>query len=62
LTLLDASEAIKADPTFAKAYYRRACAYIALSHFDDAIKDLKRAVKMCPTDKEARTKLEMAKQ
>jgi serine/threonine-protein phosphatase 5 len=61
LTLLDATEAIKADPTFTKAYYRRGSAYIALSHFDDAIKDLKKAVKMCPSDKEAKLKLELAK-
>jgi len=30
LTLLDASEAIKADPTFFKAYFRRGSAYVIL--------------------------------
>lgn len=35
---------------------------MALSKFDDAIKDFKRVVKMCPSDKDAKSKLELAKQ
>ena len=62
LTLLNATEAIKTDPEYAKSYYRRGSAYIALSHFDEAIKDFKKVVKMCPSDKDAKAKLDLAKQ
>lgn len=58
---MNASEAIKADPSYAKAFYRWGSAYIALSKFEEAIKDFRRVVKMCPSDKDAKAKLDLAK-
>lgn len=40
LALADANKAIEIDKTYAKAYYRRASAYLCLRKFDDALKDL----------------------
>ena len=37
--LMDATKAIELDPSFTKAYYRRASANMALSKFKDALKD-----------------------
>lgn len=57
LALVDADHAIAADPTYAKAYYRRASANYALNHFKLARKDFRAVVKLKPKDKDARMKL-----
>lgn len=53
----DAEQALKIDPQFIKAYYRRASAYMALSELEDALADLRLVVKYAPSDKDARIKL-----
>jgi serine/threonine-protein phosphatase 5 len=57
LALQDADHAIAADPTYAKAYYRRASANFALHHFKLARKDFKTVVKLKPKDKDGKAKL-----
>lgn len=61
LTIMEATEAIKFDNWYAKAYYWRGCANLLLTHYDDAIKDLKIVLKLCPNDSDAWTKLEETK-
>jgi serine/threonine-protein phosphatase 5 len=57
LALQDADHAIRADPNYAKGYYRRASANFALHHFKLARKDLRTVCKLQPTSKDARAKL-----
>lgn len=57
LALQDADRAIASDPTYAKAYYRRASANFALNHFKLARKDFRQVCKIKPKDKDARSKL-----
>lgn len=57
LALLDSDRAIEADPSYAKAYYRRASANFALHHFKLARKDFKAVCKLTPQSKDARSKL-----
>lgn len=61
LTILETTEAIKHDNRYVKAYYRRGCANLVLSHYDNAIKDLKIVLKLCPKDSDAWSKLEETK-
>lgn len=58
IAIIDAKAAIDIDPTYIKAYYRRGCAYFALNHLSDAIKDFKKVCKIVPKDKDARNKYE----
>eukprot|EP00842_Homolaphlyctis_polyrhiza_P006647 jgi/Hompol1/6984/HPOL_005147-RA len=53
----DASDAIKIDPNYVKAYYRRACGLMALGQLKAAVKDLRAVVQATPQDKDARSKL-----
>ncbi|KAI9143471.1 Metallo-dependent phosphatase-like protein [Paraphysoderma sedebokerense] len=53
----DAEKAIALDPTFIKAYYRRASANMALMKFKEALKDFKAVVKYAPQDPDAKRKL-----
>ena len=57
LAQADATAAIEADPTYAKAYYRRASAHYALNKFKLARKDFKQVCKLKPKDRDARAKL-----
>jgi serine/threonine-protein phosphatase 5 len=57
LALVDADHAIASDPTYAKAFYRRASANYALNHCKLARKDFRAVVKLKPKDKDARAKL-----
>lgn len=44
-----------------KALYRRAQGRMAMKDYDGAIKDLNKALNVCPNDKNIQTKLEMVK-
>ncbi len=54
LAILDASDAITADPSYPKAYYRRGTANFALNKPKDARKDFKMVCKLKPKDRDAR--------
>ncbi|KAL7747963.1 Palmitoyl-protein thioesterase 1 [Sorochytrium milnesiophthora] len=54
----DAEKAVEIDPTYAKAYYRRAVAHMAMLHFKEALKDLRTVVKYQPRDPDAKKKLD----
>lgn len=55
--ILDADCAIKIDPQYVKAYYRRGSANFALGKNKAAKKDFKKVCQMKPKDKDARAKL-----
>jgi tetratricopeptide (TPR) repeat protein len=55
--ILDADCAIKIDPQYVKAYYRRGSANFALGKNKAAKKDFKKVCQMNPKDKDARAKL-----
>lgn len=57
LAIVDADAAIKHDPSYPKAYYRRASAQFALNKFKAARKDLRQVCKLRPKDRDARAKL-----
>jgi len=57
LAILDAKNAIDADPKYAKAYYRRGTAQYALNKFKLARKDFRMVCKLLPKDRDARMKL-----
>jgi serine/threonine-protein phosphatase 5 len=57
LALQDADHAIAVEPTYAKAYYRRASANFALNHYKLARKDFRAVCKLKPKDKDGRAKL-----
>jgi serine/threonine-protein phosphatase 5 len=54
LAIADATLAIKTDPTYPKAYYRRGTAEFALNKPKQARKDFKMVCKLRPKDKDAR--------
>lgn len=58
LALFDATDAIKQDPTFFKAYYRLGSANLALNKYEQAIQNFKQVCKMQPNNKDARLKYE----
>uniref|UniRef100_A0A7S2YG96 protein-serine/threonine phosphatase n=1 Tax=Entomoneis paludosa TaxID=265537 RepID=A0A7S2YG96_9STRA len=58
LALQDAEASIQLDQTYAKAYYRRASANLALNHYKLARKDLKQVCLLKPKDRNARAKLQ----
>jgi serine/threonine-protein phosphatase 5 len=55
--ILDASEAIRRDPSYIKGYYRRGTANLALGKLKQAKWDFREACKIEPGNKEARSKL-----
>lgn len=55
--ITDANEAIKLDPNYIKAYYRRGSADYALGKLKDALKDFKSVVKIVPKDLDAQKKV-----
>lgn len=57
LAIEDATNAIKADPSYAKAYYRRGTAQFALQKTKAARKDFRMVCKLKPKDRDARAKL-----
>ncbi|OQR86711.1 serine/threonine-protein phosphatase 5 [Achlya hypogyna] len=62
LALEDATVAIKLDPTYIKAYYRRASANLPLGHLKDALRDYRTVVKMKPSSAEAKGKQKLCEQ
>lgn len=52
---------LKAKPNSGKAYFRRACARLALKEYDQALEDLKFAYKLHPNDAVVRNTFEMVK-
>jgi len=57
LAIVDATEAIKANSSYAKAYYRRGTADYALGKFKAAKKDFRKVCKLAPKDRDARIRL-----
>ena len=53
---MDATAAIEADPTYAKAYYRRGTCHFALDKNKVARKDFRKVCQLKPKDKDARAK------
>ena len=56
--IADAGAALALDPSSVKAYYRRGSAHLALSKYKAARPDFRTVVKLRPTDKDARAKLD----
>eukprot|EP00796_Vickermania_ingenoplastis_P012513 gene12514-8569_t len=56
--LMDAEEAIKLEPGFAKAYYRKASAHLLMGKFKEALKDFEIVRKLVPTDEDAKKRWE----
>ena len=61
LAVEDATRAVTINPQFAKAYYRRGCALVALGRCKDALKDFQRAAKLNPTDNETALRVKECK-
>ena len=57
LAIEDANEALKLDPNYIKAYYRRGSASYAIGKLKEALKDFKTVVKIVPNDKDALKKM-----
>jgi serine/threonine-protein phosphatase 5 len=57
LAIEDANEAIKLDPAYIKAYYRRGSANYALGKTKAALRDFKAVVKLVPKDADAQKKM-----
>ncbi|ENN78068.1 hypothetical protein YQE_05462, partial [Dendroctonus ponderosae] len=55
------SEVIAHNPDNGKAFYRRACAKLALKEYDGALQDLKVAYKLHPNDRSIRNTFEATK-
>ena len=53
---------MKYDPNALKALYFRSVAYVKTRQYDEAIEDLKKAIKLNPQDKNLRKELENAKE
>ncbi|KAI8974647.1 Metallo-dependent phosphatase-like protein [Pilobolus umbonatus] len=56
--IADSEQALKVDPLFTKANYRRASANMALGNFKEALKDLRIVSKRAPDDKDAQSKFD----
>lgn len=59
--LLDSTKAIEAKEDFAKGWYRRGIANLALGRHKDALKDFTQLCKIAPQDRDARAKLQECK-
>jgi serine/threonine-protein phosphatase 5 len=56
LALEDANSALKIDPSFVKAYFRRASAHLALGKYKLALNDYSRVKNARPLDKDVEAK------
>ena len=59
LALADAREALKLDPAFVKAYYRRGEAHYALGRYKEARLDFKKVTQLKPNDRDGREKFKL---
>lgn len=57
LALEDANKAIEIDPSYIKAYYRRASAYLFLRKYDEALTDLRLLFTHFPNDEDIKLKI-----
>jgi len=57
--IADADKSIQLDKSYAKGYYRKGSAEIALGKYKEALKAFKLVVKIHPNNKEAKEKLQM---
>ncbi|KMU90671.1 serine/threonine-protein phosphatase PP1 isozyme 3 [Coccidioides immitis H538.4] len=55
--IADATKAIELDPSYVKAYWRRAVANTAILNSREALKDFKTVVRKAPNDRDAKLKL-----
>ncbi|EEP79524.1 serine/threonine-protein phosphatase 5 [Uncinocarpus reesii 1704] len=55
--IADATKAIELDPSYVKAYWRRAIANTAILSYREALRDFKAVVKKAPNDRDAKLKL-----
>ncbi|PGH10142.1 hypothetical protein AJ80_07593 [Polytolypa hystricis UAMH7299] len=53
----DATTALEFDPSYVKAYWRRAIANTAILHYKDALKDFRAVVRKVPSDQNAKLRL-----
>lgn len=60
LSLEDIEEAIKINPQYAKAYYRRGCCYLLLSNLKEAVDSFQKVLKLCK-DRNSEIKLKECK-
>lgn len=58
LAITDATQALSLDPGFAKAYYRRASAYLAILDPKSALPDLRTVLKIEPSNTTVRSQLD----
>lgn len=61
-TLVNCTKVLDIDEKCAKAYYLRAMAHKATHGYDEAIDDIKNAIKLAPGDKNLRTQFEAIKE
>jgi serine/threonine-protein phosphatase 5 len=61
LAIEDSEAAIKADPSYIKAYYRKGSAYFALAKYEPALQTFKRAQQLAPSDADITVKLKEVK-
>lgn len=61
LAAADGAKAIQADPEYAKGYYRRGAALVFLRKEKEALENFRTVVKLFPTNKQAKAKLQEAK-
>ena len=59
LSLADAEAALKLNPNYAKAYYRKGCALLVLQRYKEAKIAFTSCAKLSPNDKAAREKLQL---
>jgi len=60
--LIRCTEAIAVDDTAVKAYYQRSVAHRKTKCYDEAMADLKTAIKLNPQDKKMRLEFEQVKE
>ena len=60
-TLINCSKALDIDNKVVKAYYLRSTANMKLHAYDEAISDIKEAIKLSPNDKKLREEFEAIK-
>lgn len=60
-TLINCTKALDIDSQAAKAYFLRSKAHLKLHNYDEAIDDIKEAIKITPGDKNLRDEYEKIK-